>query len=493
MVAARAEGLLAAEERDIGGRRGEVRFVARVHKIPEELPSGGRHEARDLLLLRHKVQGTGRGHGAGAPFEATLEEGNDAGVGADDGKAVRGAHEPLLAEDHVPVGVAIGCGAEIRDARSVAHLLASLVRSHRLDQLHGMSEVGVRVAVRRRVLAAEVFLRHRVHEARLRCAELSAKDALGIGTLHTVHGVVYEAEVLPSDQLLDRFHVENLAEEAHVVIGAIEDIYTDLALDQVGLCLADVDGREALADLILLDLLRVGEDLLRDLLGRRATVLAIELDPEVLVDAAGVVRGRKDEAAEGSEAALAVANDSAGGRSAQEPIRANPNCLHPVRDGHLDDHLDGVLVPVAAIAAHNHGAAGDMHTACHERIKGALHKVLEVVLPHENLRLLPKPRGARLLPLDGGCRLRGDLKAAAQSRLRTGPLKDHSDVRRPFQRTRHCRPFRLDGRHRRKTLLGEGARNERRGTDRVPQRREGHRVNGRLGRLIILCRHPLQE
>mmetsp|Transcript_127238 Transcript_127238/g.368387 ORF Transcript_127238/g.368387 Transcript_127238/m.368387 type:complete len:200 (+) Transcript_127238:650-1249(+) len=199
MVAAGAEGLLTAEEWRVDGLAREVLLVARVHEVAEELPARWGHEDGDLLLLGHEVEGARRRHGAGAALQAGLEVGDAGSVRGDDGQAVRGADEPLLAEDHVAVGIAVGSRTEVRHAGSIAHLLAHLVRAHLLHQLHSVGQVWVRMPVGRRVLATEVLLRHRIHEAGLRRAKLVHQHPLGIGALHAVHRVVDHAEVLPGN------------------------------------------------------------------------------------------------------------------------------------------------------------------------------------------------------------------------------------------------------------------------------------------------------
>mmetsp|Transcript_100772 Transcript_100772/g.289296 ORF Transcript_100772/g.289296 Transcript_100772/m.289296 type:complete len:315 (-) Transcript_100772:30-974(-) len=278
-----------------------------------------------------------------------------------------------------------------------------------------------------------------------------------------------------------------------MVVGAIEHIHTNLAFDHVATSSLDVDVGEGVADLVLLDRLGVGEDALRDLLRGGAAVLAVELDAEVLVDAAGVVRGGQDEAAEGNEAALAIPDDGAGRRGAQQAVVADPDGLHAVRHRHLDDDVGGLVVPIAAITAHHQSATLEGDAIRLQGVESALHEVVQVVLLHEDLRLLAQAGGARLLALNGRGRLVGDGDAARQ-RLHTRLALQHDGhgggALRGAADGGKLRPDASDDGD---VLLLERAGRLHRGVDRVAQGREGHGVDGRLRRLAILLGQALQE
>mmetsp|Transcript_39095 Transcript_39095/g.99270 ORF Transcript_39095/g.99270 Transcript_39095/m.99270 type:complete len:351 (-) Transcript_39095:1085-2137(-) len=146
VVAACAERFFATDERRVGLAIWEV-MSATVHQIAEKLPAGGNLEASQALLLRDQVQGAGRRHGPGAALEAAnLGELRDAiGVGHDDGQGVRRRHEELRAEDHVPVGVAIGTSAKAWHKLGGADLLALGVETHPPHQVDRIGEVGIGV------------------------------------------------------------------------------------------------------------------------------------------------------------------------------------------------------------------------------------------------------------------------------------------------------------------------------------------------------------
>mmetsp|Transcript_12216 Transcript_12216/g.32856 ORF Transcript_12216/g.32856 Transcript_12216/m.32856 type:complete len:553 (+) Transcript_12216:728-2386(+) len=493
VVAAGAEGLLAAEEGHVGLFAREVLLVARVHEVAEELPACRRDETRDLLLLGHQVEGSRCGHRPGATLEAIREEGDALGIGGDDRQAVRGAYEPLLAQDHVAVGIAIGGGTEFRQAIGGADPLARLVDAHRRGQFHSVGQVRVGVAVGRRAVASEVLQGDRVHEAFGVGAQLVYQDALGVGALHAVHGVVHEREVRACDELLDGLEVEDLAEQGHVIVGTVKHVHTDLVVDHVAAGPLDVDVGEPCANLVLADRFGVGEDGLCDLLRGRAAVLAVELDAEVLVQAARVVRGGQDETAEGHEAALAVPNDGTCRRGAQQAVIADPDVLHAIPHRHLDDDLDGLVVPVAAIATHHQRATLEADAIRLEGIEGALHEVLQVVFLHEDLRLLAEAGGAGLLALDGCRLLTRDRDAAGHGGHRRLALQHDGHVRSALGGAGDGGELRPNGGDHGDVLLLERARSLHGGVDRVPEGGERHGVDGRLRGLAILLGQALQE
>mmetsp|Transcript_31588 Transcript_31588/g.100726 ORF Transcript_31588/g.100726 Transcript_31588/m.100726 type:complete len:388 (-) Transcript_31588:46-1209(-) len=350
VVGASTEGLLATDEGRVLLRVGEVLGVAAVHEVAEELPARGRLEALDALLLRHDVHGAGSGHGARASLEAVLELRDELGVGHEDGQGVGGRAEELGAQDHVAVRVPVRSGAERGRGLLRRDLVAALVQAHGLHELHGVGEVRVGVAVPGRVVAAEVLPGLRVRGRARGRAELLLDDAAGVGPLHAAHRVVDHAEALHGDHLLDHPEVETLPQQGQVVLHAVEDLHGLAAAQVVLHGQVEAQVREALADLELGDLRRPLHHEVRHLLGSRSAVLAVVLDAEVVVGAAGVVRGRADEAAEGLEAGAAAADDGRGRGSGEEAAGAAPDAAHAVGEGHLDDDLDGLVVPVASVA-----------------------------------------------------------------------------------------------------------------------------------------------
>mmetsp|Transcript_5744 Transcript_5744/g.13493 ORF Transcript_5744/g.13493 Transcript_5744/m.13493 type:complete len:223 (+) Transcript_5744:1197-1865(+) len=222
-----------------------------------------------------------------------------------------------------------------------------------------------------------------------------------------------------------------------MIFGTVKDIHANLAIHHVGPTGGDVDGGKPLAYLVFLDIFGNGVDHVCDLLRCRPAVLAVELDAEVLVDTTRVVGGGQNEAAEGNEATLAAADDSARRRSAHEAILTDPNCLDPVRNGHLRDDLNSFLVVVSTISADNDCATLNWHTCGLQSIEGALDEVLEIVLAHKHLCLLSQAGGARLLAIDGLCRLRRHGEIAGQRLLCGFPLQHNSDVGRVLDRSRN--------------------------------------------------------
>mmetsp|Transcript_11886 Transcript_11886/g.38768 ORF Transcript_11886/g.38768 Transcript_11886/m.38768 type:complete len:668 (+) Transcript_11886:489-2492(+) len=414
VVSSSAEGLLAADEGGVDGLAGEgVR--ARVHQVAKELPPGGHLEVRDAQLLGDPVEGARGWHRARAALEPGREVRDAARVRDDDGERIARRAEEARPHDHVAVGVAVGRRAEDGRLARRLDLAPLLVESHPGDQLDRVRQVGVRVAVRRRGGPAEVLLWLAVHQRRSGRAKLVDEDLLGVRALHAVHPVVHEAEVLARKERLDGPKVEHLLEQAHVVLDAVEDVDAEgAAAERVRARRGQVNFGQAAAELVLLDGGRVGVDEVRHLLRRRAAILAVVLDAKVLVDAARVVRRGEDEAAErrhASEAARARADHSRHGRRREQAVIAAPDSAHACSGRHLDDDLDGGLVVVAAVAGDDQRAALDRDALGHQSVERRLHKILQVVLRHERLCLLPQAGRAGLLPGNGARRHGGHFHA----------------------------------------------------------------------------------
>ena len=167
------------------------------------------------------------------------------------------------------------------------------------------------------------------------------------------------------------------------------------------------DVRQAAADLVLGDRRRVLIDLVGELLGRGAAILAVVLDSKVLVNTTRVVGRGQDEAADRCCAAGRVtrADHRRHGRGREQTACAAPDARDACGRGHLDDDLDGRRVEVPTVAGDAECAALDGHTLRHEGVEDGLHEVLQVALAHEGARLLAQARGARLL---AGDRLRNN-------------------------------------------------------------------------------------
>mmetsp|Transcript_104278 Transcript_104278/g.294056 ORF Transcript_104278/g.294056 Transcript_104278/m.294056 type:complete len:275 (-) Transcript_104278:1897-2721(-) len=222
VVRAGAEGFLAADEGRVSLAVREVCGTA-VHEIPEKLPAGGHLKAFNPLLLRHDVHRPGRWHRPRAALQAAGKLRNAIGVRHNHRERVRRRAEELRAEDHVPVGIAVGGCTEHRWRGGGPNLIALLVQAHRLHQLHGVREVGIGVAVPRGVGATKIFSRIRVGATPFRSAQLLLEDAPCVRTLHTTHGVVDEAEAgLRYQGLRYLVEIEALPQDLHVVLDAVK-------------------------------------------------------------------------------------------------------------------------------------------------------------------------------------------------------------------------------------------------------------------------------
>mmetsp|Transcript_32076 Transcript_32076/g.95548 ORF Transcript_32076/g.95548 Transcript_32076/m.95548 type:complete len:351 (-) Transcript_32076:110-1162(-) len=349
MVRAGPKRLFAADEGCVLLRFGKVLWITTVHEVAKELPPCGRLETGDAFPLRHKVQCTGGRHGARTTLEALRKLRDALGVRHDHGQRVRGRDEELGAEDHVAVGVAVG-GRAKHGRRLLRHdLVAALVQSHRRHELHGVRQIGVGVAMPRRVLATEVLHGRRVGGRALGRAKLLLDDALGIRPLHAAHGVVDHAEARHCEHLLDHVEVETLLQQGEVVLHAVKHMDRLAVPKLVDDRHIEAEVRHVLANLELLNLGGPVHHQVGHLLGCRAAILAIVLDAEIVVGAAGIVRGRADESAEGHEAPVPLADDCGGRRCREEAVRAAPDGADAVGEGHLDYDLDGLVVPVPAV------------------------------------------------------------------------------------------------------------------------------------------------
>mmetsp|Transcript_32350 Transcript_32350/g.79020 ORF Transcript_32350/g.79020 Transcript_32350/m.79020 type:complete len:250 (+) Transcript_32350:1226-1975(+) len=218
-----------------------------------------------------------------------------------------------------------------------------------------------------------------------------------------MHAVVDHGEILASRQLLDGFKIEAFLQEVHMVLGAVDDLHLhgDCTLTNNELSRhRQVDFRDALGDFVLGNLGGVLVHKIGDLLRRRASVLPIELDPKIFINTARVVRRREDESAEGDEPAVTRPDHRAHSGCAQQAVLSDPDLLHSVRDGHLDNGLACDLVVEPAVPPDGKGAPSHLHVGLDQRIEDTLHEVLQVVLLHKLSGLLAQARGPWLLAIE---------------------------------------------------------------------------------------------
>jgi hypothetical protein len=162
-----------------------------------------------------------------------------------------------------------------------------------------------------------------------------------------------------------------------VVDRRVEDLDDDRAAADVGRAeRREVDVREGRAGLEGRDRGGLGVDELGELLGRRPAVVAVELDPKVLVEPARVVRGREDEGAKRNKPARAVAHDGGDGGGGEQAVLADPEARDAVRRADLQDRLDRLLVEEAAVARDDERAALVRGPVRVQRVKRGLDKVV---------------------------------------------------------------------------------------------------------------------
>ena len=205
-----------------------------------------------------------------------------------------------------------------------------------------------------------------------------------------MHGVEAHAEAA-LEHRADRVEVEQALHQ----LGIVRDRVDHLDRHAAGLHradLVDVD-RVDVGDLVLADLLRALEDRVGHLFRRRAAILGIVLDAEILVRAARIVARRQDDAAEG----LVFADDVRRRRRRQDAALPDHHLAETVGGGHADDDLDHLAIVEAPVAADHQRLA----VAPFQAVEDRLDEVLDIVLLLEDRHLLAQAGGAGLLVLIG--------------------------------------------------------------------------------------------
>lgn len=115
--------------------------------------------------------------------------------------------------------------------------------------------------------------------------------------------------------------------------------------------LAKVNGDWVAESFVASDSLAMVEYPVCEGLKRGASVLAVELDAEVLVLPAGVVARGQQNAADAlvRVGLVQLADDGRGCRRRDEPVEADHQLCHAVSGRHIDNRLDGHVVVVAAV------------------------------------------------------------------------------------------------------------------------------------------------
>eukprot|EP00962_Isochrysis_galbana_P004701 scaffold1296_cov129-Isochrysis_galbana.AAC.4 len=103
-------------------------------------------------------------------------------------------------------------------------------------------------------LTAEVLLRIAVDESGGWRSKLLHKDALCVGSLHAIHRIVAEGEVLACEELLDGAKIEDLLQQPQMVLDAVEHLHAERATKLVRALLGEVHIRDVGAQLVLRDL-----------------------------------------------------------------------------------------------------------------------------------------------------------------------------------------------------------------------------------------------
>ncbi len=378
---------------------------ASIQQVAEELPAGGGLEAFHPETRRHPVGGLAGGHGAGDAADPLAVAGHVVGIGGEHRQAVAGGDEEAPAQDHVAVAVAVGGRAEIR----------RLTAEELLHQVVGMGQVRIRVS------PAEVRQGFGAHHRTGLRAQPVLQDAHSIGPGDRVHGIEAHVEMPRVEQGVDAVEVEQGLHQGLVVGHRVDHFDAHLAepcLSQVVDVhvgdLGDVVARKAQGGLV---------DGAGDRFRGRPAVGDVVLDAEVRVRAAGVVARREHDAPLGP----VLADHAGGGGGGEDPSGAHQDPGNAIGGGHAQDHLDGLAVVVATVAAQHQGAAVQVLLG----VEDGLDKVFQVVGLTEYPDPLAQARGTRFLILEGTGLDDGDLHGGAVflSRLTRQTLaKTASDV-----------------------------------------------------------------
>jgi hypothetical protein len=185
----------------------------------------------------------------------------------------------------------------------------------------------------------------------------------------------------------DAAEVEQLFHEGCVVghrVDGLDDHPADLRFTKT----VEIHIRE-LGNAVLRYRTAPAEDRFGDVGGSRSAIRHIVFDAKVAVRAAGIVAGRKHDAA--GRAPLA---DHAGQRGrGQEAALSHDHPRVAMGGGHLQDGLDRRPVVIAPVAAQHDDAAG----LGSDRVEERLDEIFEIVGLLKDPHLLPQPRGSRAL------------------------------------------------------------------------------------------------
>ena len=244
--------------------------------------------------------------------------------------------------------------------------------------------------VRVRMMPAEIGQRHEVARGTLRRAEPVLQYLLGIRPRHRMHGVEAHAEAA-LEHGADRVEVEQALHQFGIVADRIDHIDRHAAgLHRAHL--VDVD-RVEIGNLVFADLLRALEDRIGHFFRRRAAILGVVFDAEILVRAAGIVARRQYDAAEGA----VLADDVRRSRRREDAALPDHDLAEAVRGGHADHGLHHLAIVKAPVAAEHQR----LSVAPFQAVEDRLHEVLDIVLLLENRHLLAQAGGSRLLVLVG--------------------------------------------------------------------------------------------
>ena len=247
--------------------------------------------------------------------------------------------------------------------------------------------------VRVGVMPAEIRQRLAVDDRPRRRAETALQNLLGVGPGDGAHCVEAHSEPI-SQPRADALEIEEQFHERCIVGDRIDDFdrhRTDcLHADPLEV---DLPGPHAS---VFAESAAFLKDSLGDVGRRRPAVRDIVLYAEVTFRAAGIVAGGEDDAA---TRLLEPDQVRCSGRGKDTALSDNDAAV-AVGSRHLQDRADRRAIVVAPVAAENEDGAGLRRNGIEDR----LDEVLQIAGRFEDPDLLPKPRGARPLVVEGRSR-----------------------------------------------------------------------------------------
>ena len=284
---------------------------------------------------------------------------------------IRGCHEELFPENHVPVGVTITGSSEIWDRREVSGMLVDI---HDLHEILRIGEVRVWMQ------SSEILLVDTMSQSRRVSTENTVENGCGIGDRGAMHGIEAEPkgkrvflwtdmvsvllEIFSVEQLGDLFEVKLASHELDVVFSRVHDPHCEQAflrsvdVGELIVCSGNLEinnlSEVEVAGLIFGEFLGNLEGFVREVFKCRASVFDVVLDSEVVFWASSIVTGCEDDCSD-AVAYLLVKFTDIGGNcwGGHDTILRHMHLVDSVRQSDLENYVDRLSVEESTVATYN--------------------------------------------------------------------------------------------------------------------------------------------